>query len=189
MTSPLQKDLLDFANSIMGEIDGEKVTTFQALMRTMRSLVRDKPEYGKLLLQLFLQASIEDDNRRTVLLSEALAHKEKWGAEFDRARKFGRPEPRISPHPDDIEICADGTVKFHGPVTEDDARRVDKLIELRDVAFSTVREINDRIDIPVEERREMWTMIRRQYYRYSPRIPKRLKQPFPAFEPREAQSP
>ncbi|KWV92010.1 hypothetical protein AUC45_12715 [Erythrobacter sp. YT30] len=167
----------------MGTADTAETSRFHHQLRTMHLSSKEKSEYGKLLLTLTLEASKNQAQWRALVLREALAHKEEWGAKFAMARKLGSKEPAVYPHPDDIIINHDLTVTFDGPILADEARQLDLILEQRDLAFSVVQEVNGRADLDVESRREMWGAIRRRYYRYSPRRPKRLKMPFPKFEP------
>jgi len=181
--SPAQQALLEFASTRMGSIDGKEVTTHEGILRTMRVKMSEKPEFAKLLLQAINEASQAEEQWRMWLLQDVLAYKDQWGPKFALARKTGRPEPEVYPHPDDLIVKSDGTVVFDGPVTKDDARRLDELLEARDLLFEVIAQIMEEGYGTEETLYEAWRKARRQYYRVSPGIPKRLKKPFPKFEP------
>lgn len=184
--SELERAILNFFRTPMGEADPAETTRFQYQLRKMHLSAENKTEYGKLLLTLVMGASNSEAQWKALVLREALAHKDEWGAKFAEARMLGRAEPAIYPHPDDIIVHGEGTVEFDGPITADDARQLKALLDQRDTTFSVIHEINEQVELDVDLRREMWTVIRRKYYRYSPCIPRRLKRPFPGFEPRVA---
>jgi hypothetical protein len=181
--SPFERELIDFANRIVGELDGKPVTGLQSILAGMRAYFKDKPQLGVALLDKILEASRADKDFELFVLQEAIAHKEKWTDAFAIAERCGRPPPDVYPHPDDIIIGVDGKVRFIGPVTRAEARAVQKLIELRENAFKVAREVLADERFSIGERREMWLNIRSVYYRYSRFIPKRLKRPFPPFKP------
>lgn len=183
MPSELEQMLLRFFMAPMGKPDPTETTRFQHQLRTMHLSSKDKTEYGKLLLGLTLEAGRNKAQWDALVLREALAHKEEWGEKFQNARLLGRPVPAVYPHPDDIIIHRDLTVTFDGPITSESARQIKGLLALRDMTFTVVRDIIESDNLDIGLRREMWNVIRRKYYRYSPRIPKRLRIPFPAFVP------
>ncbi|MEM7781241.1 MAG: hypothetical protein AAF697_12700 [Pseudomonadota bacterium] len=182
--SSTQRELLEFARAYMGEIDGQPVTTLQGILRAMRSMMREKPEYGKLLFQTIMQASKEEEAFNTLLLNNALSYKDHWGPRFALARKMGRAEPDVYPHPDDIITKSDGSVRIDGPLTKYDAMKLNDLIEARDKLFEVVQFVLDEGSSSADRLRPLWLKARRYYYRVSPQIPKRLKRPFPKFNPK-----
>jgi hypothetical protein len=131
-----------------------------------------------------LKAGEKQQEYDMLILRNAIEHKERWGPIFEEARRLGKAPPKVYPHPDDLLIRADGSVKVMGPLTADEARLVDKCLQMRDQIFDVVRQvINERGSIFSTERRlAYWISFRRKYYRFSNRIPKRLKIPFPPFE-------
>lgn len=182
--SSTQRELLRFAQAYMGEIDGKPVTTLEGIMRAMRSMMREKPEYGKLLLQSIMQASKDEEEWNAQIFQNALTYKDRWGPEFALARQLGRPEPDVHPHPDDVIIKPDGSVCIIGPLTKDRAIKLNDLIRARDRLFEALQFVLNEGAASPEDLRPMWLKARRQYYRVSPQIPKRLRKPFPKFEPR-----
>jgi hypothetical protein len=54
-------------------------------------------------------------------------------AEIEEAKCRGEPEPVLYPHPDDIIIEDDDTVRIPGPIDEAEARKFNDLIRLRDL--------------------------------------------------------
>ena len=183
MPSSIQEELLRLANSPMGESDDGPTSKFQYLVRSMFASSKQKPEIAKRLMQDILDAGRDEAGWRAIVLREALAHKEEWGSRFAQARLLGRPEPAVYPHPDDIIIHASGRVAFAGPITADEARKLNDLIEARDRLFEAVTFVMNEWFGDPEILHPIWLKARRQFYRVNPQIPKRLKKPFPRFEP------
>lgn len=183
LPTAFDRELIDFGAKIVFERDGEPVSAFQSILLAMRALMVKNPQLGTALLDKVLDASKRKDDFDTLVLQEAIAHKEQWTDEFALAERCGRPPPDVFPHPDDIVIGRDGRVRFIGPVTRADARQAQKLIELRENAFNIARDFINNTSLSIEVRRGAWEDIRRNYYRYSRFIPKRMKRPFPKFAP------
>lgn len=183
--SSFQQKFVAFARTVIGESDGVAVDNFEVIMRLMKAKARDKPEIGIKLLEFFLKAEKEILSFNQILLREALAHKAEWGKRFATAAKLKKRLPPVYPHPDDIIIRSDNSVIFVGPITEEDNRMVEALIVQRGHDFEAVRIINSSCGdtITAVQGREIWAYLRRRYYRYSKYIPRRLKKPFPPFEP------
>ena len=183
--TPIQRKVLNHANTVAGEVSGKPVTNFDQVLLTMKAHAPSRPEFAKMLFQMYEEASEADHEFRMTVLAEALHHKEVWGPKFELARKLGKRPPNVYPRPDDIVILADGTVKIFGPINADEARRLNQVLKLRDNAFEIAREVIAEAGkrFSIEQAKEMWLAIRAQYYTYSQLIPRRNRPTFPAFKP------
>ncbi len=181
--SPLQRKVIAHANKIVGDFNGEPITRFERLLMTLEASVSESPAIAKTLLEFYGQASRDDEQTGILVLQAVLDFKDKWGPVFERARKMRRSPPPVYPHPDDLIVNSDGSVKIDGPITADEAKALDAVIQYRDLLFFFAEERMDWVDAgySVEDRRRDWLSLRRKFYRIHRRIPRRLYVPFPPF--------
>jgi hypothetical protein len=76
------------------------------------------------------EANARDIRRRTEIWEN---YKQVALAEIAEAKKRGEPEPKLLPHPDDIEFDTETGPRFLGPMDEDDQRKLEETIYLREV--------------------------------------------------------
>jgi hypothetical protein len=98
---------------------------------------------------------------------------------------MGHKPAKALPHPDDIIIEADGSVKIVGPVIEQDQIILETILKARD-QWIEIGTIAARAEGRVMDQNfalALWKQARRKFYRFNANIPPLLKKPFPRFEP------
>ena len=187
---PLQRELLNYANKVVAEVNGKKVTGFDKAHLILRNHMEKSPETAKKLLEMYSAASDADHEFRLAVVAEALHHKEKHQSAFDLARRLGRPLPAIYPAPDDIVIGPNLSVRFLGPVTAADTADWDFFRRGRETFIFVAHEIMELSGAAysIEEGYERYMKLRRKYYRVNRHLPDAFKrrhpQQFPPFDPR-----
>ena len=186
---PLQRQLLNYANSVVGTVNNKKITGFDKAHRILRIHMEKSPETAKKLLEMYSAASDAEYEFRLMVVAEAMHHKEKYQAAFDNARRLGRPMPAIYPAPNDILIGPNLSVKFLGPVTAADAADWEFFRRGREAFLFVAREIVEMTGsaYSTEEGYARYMKLRRKYYRVNRHLPvafkRRHPQPFPPFNP------
>ena len=189
--NPLQRKAIAHANKVVGEVNGEPITRFERLLMALEVSAPENPAIAKALLDLFGQANRDKEQTDILVLRAVFEYKDKWAPVFARAKVAGRAPPPVYPHPDDLIIYPDGSVKIDGPMTAEEAKALDAAIKYRDALFFVAEEGMDWVDnLSVEERHRKWQSLRRKFYRIHRRIPRRLYIPFPPFRatPRDEQT-
>ncbi|MCP3732094.1 hypothetical protein M9978_16850 [Sphingomonas sp. MG17] len=183
--SDVERAILDYGKQIAGEVNGKTYTNIDKSLLTLNAHQAEKPEFAKALLQMFQDASKREQEFNLALIADVYAYKNEWGPKFAAARLAGKPLPRQYPDPDDIVICDNLTVKFLGPVTADDAAKWEFFKRGREVYFSLAREIIEMTNCTcsLEEGRERYLKLRRQFYRVNRHLPKDFKRKHPAKFP------
>lgn len=187
--TPMQQKIIGHANRIVGEINGVPVTGLESLLLRLEATADEKPAIAKALLDLYGEAHKDNEKATILALQAVFAYKERWGPIFERAEAAGRNAPPVYPHPRDIIIRSDGTIKIDGPTTAEEAAYLEAAIRYRDVLFFVAEEEMDGIPeyLSASEGRKRYDGHRRKFYRFHRMIPRRLYEPFPPFRtaPRE----
>jgi hypothetical protein len=82
-----------------------------------------------------LVRGIEEEDRqlRSSHMEAACGYKYEWEQAIEHARKHGLPEPTPLPHPDDVIIdVRRAEVRYEGPITPEEKKKWDRLLEFRD---------------------------------------------------------
>ena len=82
-----------------------------------------------------LVRGIEEEDRRLRVdhYATAVEYKSGWEQAIEQARERGLPEPQPLPHPDDVIInTRTAEVHYAGPMTPEEKKRWDRLLEFRD---------------------------------------------------------
>lgn len=134
----MKEIILDEAYRDISVRDGDRTVTVpmaQAVIRSM-SLKAAKGDHRSQRLFAELLSSTESANR---LLQEewfktALEYKIDWAEELDRRERHGITDlPPPLPHPDHIKLDPrTGTVRITGPMTEEEKKEWDRIVEIRD---------------------------------------------------------
>lgn len=177
--NPLQRMALEHAHKFVGELNGELITRYERLLAGLEVRAHDDADIAKLLVGAYATAERDTAENDVKMLRWAFDYKEKWDPAFERARAAGRPPPPIYPHPDDVIITSNFSVKIDGPVTAQGAKALAVWIEHRDRLFSAAL---DAMKPSVEDGREIYDYLRRKYYRFHRQIPTRLYKKFPTFK-------
>ncbi|MEO7246834.1 MAG: hypothetical protein ABIW31_00125 [Novosphingobium sp.] len=177
-----QRTILDFASTVISDFDGKSTTNLQAVLRTLKAHLLHKPELVLPFVKVMMEASAQEEACNSFVVADAIRHKEEWGPKFRKARRLGLPTPDVYPDPDHI-VIAGGTVHFLGPVTREDAIRLNAFLEHREGFITLAREVMERAgrDIPVEKAREIWFGLRGRYYKLNKITEKRYIKRFPSF--------
>lgn len=188
--SPLdefQQRLLKESRKVVAEVDGEPFTNLDKALLQLRTSSR--PEDRKQLLKLYQEAHRDDHEWRKNAVMDLLAYKQHWGPIFLQRRMLGRKLPEVYPDPDDIVILSATEFRFIGPLTAEEAQRWLYTAELRSAFFLVADELIEAAGIyrPLEQDRQSYLKLRRQYYRINRRLPEDFKKKhpakFPAFKP------
>ncbi len=181
--TPLQRKLLEHANKIVGEVNGEPITRWERVLMKLDAVVDQNPAFAKIVMENYREANRDAEQSSLLALRAVLDYKEQMGPVFERAEKAGRPQPPIYPHPGDIIVRHDNTMELDGPSNAEEAKALKAKIQYRDAIFLLVEERMDWIGdvISVEEGRKYYDELRRKFYRFHRQIPRRLYKKFPPF--------
>jgi hypothetical protein len=119
--------------------EGDTAIQMPAMQAAIRALGISAMKGSRLaqraLAELVRDAEAKHKAETEAAMEAMLEYKQKWGAEIERCRRLGQPEPVLVPHPDDIMVdFRDGGVKVRGPLNEDEKPEWDKWIQRRDDA-------------------------------------------------------
>lgn len=117
--------------------EGEKTLELPVIKAVFRALGVSAMKGNRLAQATMaeLVRGIEEEDRRLRVDHYATAVEYKWGweQEIEYARKHGLPEPSPLPHPGDVIIDArTAEVRYAGPMTPEEKKRWDRLLEFRD---------------------------------------------------------
>ncbi|MFC4291433.1 DUF5681 domain-containing protein [Sphingorhabdus arenilitoris] len=135
------------------DIDG--VSCISVTQAVLRSLEREALKGGPMAMRTYLQFVIQEDaayhaDKQKVfdVWSEIKAEQ---AAILERAKKEGREELDIVPHPDDIRLnWHELKVELLGPVDVEEKEAQDKRIEARDLMFELSIFYNEKSRLPDE---------------------------------------
>lgn len=116
---------------------------FKQLVRL--ALVEKREKSLHKLLDLHAAAQQGAFDEKLELVTYAVAHKEKWQAEFARCEADGRPTPNILPHPEDVTFDGEGNVIILEAVDEESKRLQDfreDALRNRLCAIEEIREVH-----------------------------------------------
>lgn len=136
-TQPANRMLLEEAYRTICVREGEKTIELPVIKAVFRSLGVSAMKGNRLAQSAMaeLVRGIEEEDRKLRVDHYATAVDYKWGWEqaIEQARERGLPEPRPLPHPNDVIINArTAEVHYAGPITPEEKKRWDRLLEFRD---------------------------------------------------------
>lgn len=136
-TQPANQMLLEEAYRTVAIREGDKVIELPVIKAVFRSLGVSAMKGNRLAQATMaeLVRGIEEEDRRLRLsmFETACEYKIGWSEAFDHARKHGLPEPDIVPHPDDVILdMRRAEVRYEGPLTPEEKRKWDRMLECRD---------------------------------------------------------
>ena len=183
--NPLAAKVLNHALRVIGAVNGEDITNFDAVMMSLAKRGNKETAASRLYTQLTQNAQAMEQEVRNGMLLAAMTHKDTYGLQFARAKRLGCIPPNVLPHPDDIIIEPDGSVKIVGPVSWHGQMELEAILTMRDFcidAGAILARAEGRLcdqDVALA----LWKQVRRKFYRFNAKIPPRLKKPYPRFEP------
>ncbi len=125
----------------------------------------------------------EDRQSRVSLFEVACEYKSGWEQAIEFARERGLPEPMPVPHPDDVIVdVRKAEVRYEGPITPEEKKRWDRLLEFRDEQQELVSlaarlyHETDEADAELHaNRREAWQQAQSLYDRINDPLPDRYR--------------
>jgi hypothetical protein len=136
-TQPANQMLLEEAYRTVTIREGEKIIELPVIKAVFRSLGVSAMKGNRLaqatMAELVRGIEEEDRRLRSSLFETACEYKINWQDAIDEARKRGLPEPTPLPHPDDVILdMRRAEVRYEGPLTPEEKKRWDRLLEFRD---------------------------------------------------------
>jgi hypothetical protein len=117
-----------------------ELPAIQAVFRAMGvSALKGNRFAQRTLTEMVTRLEEQDANARMELFGTAIEYKQSWTESIERAQKAGIEPPRPVPHPDDIILDPNnGSVRFAGPMTEEQRDRLDEALRRRTEAQEEV---------------------------------------------------
>jgi hypothetical protein len=136
-SQPANQMLLEEAYRSVTIREGEKVIELPVIKAVFRSLGVSALKGNRLaqttLAELVRGIEEEDRQLRSSHFEAACEYKFGWEKAIEHARKHGLPEPTPLPHPDDVIVdVRRSEVRYEGPITPEEKRRWDRMLECRD---------------------------------------------------------
>lgn len=136
-TQPANQMLLEEAYRTVTIREGEKLIELPVIKAVFRSLGVSAMKGNRLaqatLAELVRGIEEEDRQIRSGHFETACEYKYGWEQAIEHARRHGLPEPTPLPHPDDVIVdvrrCE---VRYEGPITPEEKKRWDRMLEFRD---------------------------------------------------------
>lgn len=179
----MQQAVLAHANkeiTIRGA-DGER--TISQLEAFLDTLLKNAAKNGQTAIQTYYAAIREamaaDASFKSELLDYALQHRARWLEIFIQAEEQGKEVPGILPDPRDIEILPDGTVKIVGPISYEQQRLVEEILNELDTYQSVWNEVGNATALPFDDRMQIWRKICRRMRQLNKGLSPRLKRCLP----------
>lgn len=136
-TQPANQILLEEAYRNVAIREGDKVIQLPVIKAVFRSMGVAAMKGNRLaqatMAELVRGIEEEDRRLRSSLFETACEYKVSWEQAIEDAKRCGLPEPTPLPHPDDVILdMKTAEVRYAGPVTAEEKRRWDRLLECRD---------------------------------------------------------
>ena len=136
-TQPANQMLREEAYRTVTIREGEKTIELPVIQAVFRSMGVSAMKGSRLaqatMAELVRGIEEEDRQLRSGLFETACEYKIGWQEAFDHARKHGLPKPTPVPHPDDIVLdMRKAEVRYEGPMTPEEKKRWDRMLEFRD---------------------------------------------------------
>ena len=136
-TQPANQMLLEEAYRTITVREGDQTIELPVIKAVFRSLGVSAMKGNRLaqatMAELVRGIEEEDRRLRSSHFEAACEYKIGWQEAFEHARKQGLPEPNVVPHPDDVILdMRRAEVRYEGPMTPEEKRSWDRLLEFRD---------------------------------------------------------
>lgn len=189
-TQPANQMLLEEAYRTVAIREGEKVVELPVIKAVFRSMGVSAMKGNRLaqatMAELIRGIEEEDRQLRSSLFETACEYKIGWQEAIERARKHGLPEPTPVPHPDDVILdMRRAEVRYEGPMTPEEKRKWDRMLEFRDelqaevsMLAASYRECAAMKKPPIDHMRstaEFWEQYTAMYDRMNEPLPDRYK--------------
>jgi len=136
-TQPANQMLLEEAYRTVAIREGDKVVELPVIKALFRAMGVSAMKGNRLaqatMAELVRGIEEEDRQLRTGLMDVACEYKYGWEQAIEHARTHGLPEPTPLPHPDDVIIdVRRAEVRYAGPITPEEKKSWDRMLEFRD---------------------------------------------------------
>lgn len=136
-TQPANQMLLEEAYRTITVREGDRTIELPVIKAVFRSLGVSAMKGNRLaqatMAELVRGIEEEDRQTRSSHFEAACEYKIGWQEAFAHARKNGLPEPDVVPHPDDVILdMRRAEVRYEGPMTPEEKRKWDRMLEFRD---------------------------------------------------------
>lgn len=136
-TQPANQMLLEEAYRTIAVREGEKIVELPVIKAVFRSMGVSAMKGNRLaqatMAELVREIEEEDRKTRTSHFETACDYKWGWEQAIEHARQHGLPEPAPLPHPSDVIIdVRNSEVRYEGPITPEEKKHWDRLLEFRD---------------------------------------------------------
>lgn len=189
-TQPANQMLLEEAYRTISVREGDQIVELPVIKAVFRSLGVSAMKGNRLaqatMAELVRGIEEEDRQLRSSLFETACEYKIGWQQAFEHARKHGLPEPEVVPHPDDVILdMRRAEVRYEGPMTPEEKKKWDRMLEVRDELQTDVtrhansyRECAAMMNPPIEHMRSLaryWQQYSDMYDRINVPLPDRYK--------------
>lgn len=189
-TQPANQMLLEEAYRTVTIREGDNIIELPVIKAVFRSLGVSAMKGNRLaqatMAELVRGIEEEDRRLRSSLFETACEYKIGWQEAFAHARKNGLPEPDVVPHPDDVVLdMRRAEVRYEGPMTPEEKRKWDRMLEFRDELQAEVskfaasyRECAAMKKPPIDRMRSTaghWQQYTAMYDRMNEPLPDRYK--------------
>ncbi|MGI9353439.1 MAG: DUF5681 domain-containing protein [Rhizobiaceae bacterium] len=152
-TERLKEIILEEAYRTIKINDGAKQVDVPMAQAVVRSLAHNAVKGNARAQQLFSEmlATTEKQNHTELmeLFGSAIDYKQHWYAELARRKQLGIDGPDPIPHPDHVVVNArDGTVRFTGPMTEEEKVVWDEMLARREQYMQEIEEFRKDLKDP-----------------------------------------
>lgn len=136
-TQPANQMLLEEAYRTVTIREGDRFVELPVIQAVFRSMGVSAMKGNRLAQATMaeLVRGIEEEDRqiRSSHFETACEYKTGWQEAIEHARKHGLPEPTPIPHPDDVIVdVRKAEVRYEGPITPEEKKRWDAMLEIRD---------------------------------------------------------
>lgn len=189
-TQPANQMLLEEAYRTISVREGDRTIELPVIKAVFRSLGVSAMKGNRLaqatMAELVREIEEEDRRVRASHFETACEYKLGWQQAFEHARKNGLPEPDVVPHPEDVVLdMRRAEVRYEGPMTPEEKRRWDRMLEFRDelqvevsMHAASYRECAAMKKPPVDHMRStagFWQQYTAMYDRMNEPLPDRYK--------------
>lgn len=129
--------------------EGDQIIQLPAIQAVFRALgvsaMKGNRLAQKTLAEMVERTEATHHQSKFELFSAMFDYKRHWDEEIERCRRLGLKEPQPVPHPDDVILNVNtGDVKFLGPKTKEEKKRLDEGLARREQAQEEVNYFADK---------------------------------------------
>lgn len=154
----------------------QEVTRLEAMLERMfKAGMENSASDRRFLTELSREALAQEASLKAEVLLFATNYKERYTSQYETADRMGRTMSRDRPDPRDIEICENGEVIVHGPVTSEDYRKLDFILETRDITIGAIASFEALNTITAKQREANVKSLKRKRNMLNSLVPPRLR--------------